>query len=80
MPKEENIDFITLSNDIDYVANILSNIGSKETNMRNILSNLDAQEQDLLHEVELVDLSRSEKTAWYIKGQARTSAVGQFGQ
>lgn len=69
MPKEENIDFVTLSNDIDYVANILSNIGSKETNMRNILSNLDAQEQDLLHEVELVDLSRSEKTAYVTKLQ-----------
>lgn len=46
------------------VAKVLSNSVIRETELRKQLSNLEAQEQDLLHDIELNDFSRSEKKSF----------------
>ena len=63
------IDFTSFADNLSNIVEVLSQLPALETNLRNQLSNLDAQEQDLLHEVEIVDLSRREKNVYVVKLQ-----------
>lgn len=66
---DNKINFVDFAVNLENVYSVFSLIPSIETDLRNQLSNLDAQEQDLLHEVEIADLSRREKNIYVVKLQ-----------
>lgn len=51
------------------LSTFLSNIATLENNYRKKLSDIEAEIQDLLHEIELIDLSRSQRNVFSLRLQ-----------
>lgn len=64
LTKEE---FIQLGKDIDKAIKIFSNIKPDCEQLSKEISNYELQEQDLLHDIELSNYSRSERSAFAVK-------------
>ena len=62
---KENL--IECLNHMEKIYSILKEIPSTEEEYKKKLSELDLEEQDLLHEIELIDLSRSERSTMCLK-------------
>jgi len=56
-------DFPQIIESLNTIANFLSNAASEETSFRKQLSYCEGEEQDLLHELEFENLSRSQRSA-----------------
>lgn len=58
----EKKDFEQLTESLDYVSKFLSNCQGEDTRLRNQLQSLEQELQDIEHEIEFAEMSRSERS------------------